>query len=241
MRWTPHIAVLLAVSVLLPYAGAQQFDVASVKPGDPASHAQIVRPSPGRYDAENLTLLSLILGAYQLNQNQLIGGPNWMTSSGWDIEARFPVAVTDELKRQMMQTLLAERFGLVVHRETRTMQTYRLSVAKSGSKLKETSTPEGNMSAGPRMIRYASATMAELARQLSSYLERQVIDATELTGHYEVNLKFVPVDAGTSADATESGPTIFTALQEQLGLKLDATRGPVDVLVIDKVEKPQGN
>lgn len=219
-----------------------QFDVVSVKPGDPSSHGQMVNtPHPGLYQARNLTLLSLVLGAYRIDQTQLIGGPNWLTSAGWDIEARFPASTTDEQRREMMQSLLAERFGLVVHRETRTLPIYKLVVAKGGAKLAEVSEENGGMSAGPRMIRYAAATMAELASQLSSYLGHQVFDATELKGHYKVDLKFAPVDTGAAADAPESGATIFTALQEQLGLKVDSTRGPVEVLVIDKAEKPQEN
>jgi uncharacterized protein (TIGR03435 family) len=97
------------------------------------------------------------------------------------------------------------------------------------------------MSAGRRMIHYTSATMTQLANQLSSYLERQVIDTTELKSHYEIDLRFVPVDSGAFPDATDTGPTIFTAIQEQLGLKLDSTRGMMEVVVIDKADKPSGN
>ncbi len=218
-----------------------EFDVASVKPGDPSSHGQMVRSPPGRYEAHNLTLLSLVLGAYKLNPAQLIGGPSWLTSAGWDIEATFPVNSTNEQKSQMMQSLLAERFGLVTHRETRNLPIYSLTVGKDGSKLKETTDPAGSMSAGPRMIRYTSVSMDELAGQLSSYLERQVKDNTGLKGRYVIDLKFAPVDTSAASGATESGPTIFTALQEQAGLQLTSTRGPVEVLVIDKAEKPSAN
>lgn len=217
-----------------------EFDVASVKPGDPSVHGQMVRSATGRYEAHNLTLLSLVLGAYQLNPNQLIGGPNWLTSSGWDITATFPPASTDDQKREMMRNLLADRFALTGHRETRELPIYTLSVARGGPKMKEAPDAQGTMSAGPRMIRYSSATMSELAGQLSSYLEKQVVDKTSLPGRYAIDLKFIPVQAGAS-DNTEGGPTIFTALQERLGLKVDSTRGPVEVLVIDKAEKPSGN
>jgi uncharacterized protein (TIGR03435 family) len=244
--WTAPIIASLAILTLLPRAGAQQpgapqFDVASVKPGDPSSHGQMAQQSPGRYEARNLTLLSLVLGAYQINADQLIGGPSWLTSPGWDIDATFPVSTSNEQRQQMMQALLMERFGLVVHRETRTLPTYQLSVAKGGPKLKAATATVAGMSAGPRMIRYNSATMSELAKQLSSYLERQVIDKTELKGQFEIDLKFIPVDSPTSPDTADTLPTIFTALQEQLGLKLDATHGPVEVIVIDKVDKPSAN
>lgn len=240
------IVATLAVLALLPRAGAQQssdsqFDVVSVKPGDPASHGQMVRSGPGRYEAHNLTLLSFILGAYRINADQLVGGPNWVTSAGWDIIATYPVSATDEQRQHMMQALLTERFGLVVHRETRTLPIYQILRAKGGPKLKAATITGGGMSAGPRMIRYSSATLPELANQLSSYLGRQVIDKTELKGQFEIDLRFMPVDSPTSPDATETLPTIFTALQEQLGLKLDATHGPVEVIVVDKVDKPSAN
>lgn len=246
MRLNPSIIALLTVLAPVPHATAQQsnepqFDVASVKPGDPSSHGQIVRPSPGRYEARNLTLLSLILSAYQINHGQLIGGPNWLTSAGWDIDATFPVSATYEQQHRMMQALLADRFGLSVHRETRSLPIYHLSVAKGGPRLKAAATTNGAMSAGPRMIRYDSATMMEFAHQLSSYLGQQVIDKTELKGQFEIDLTFMPVDSLTSPDASPTLPTIFTALQEQAGLKLDATHGPVEVIVIDKVDKPSAN
>jgi uncharacterized protein (TIGR03435 family) len=139
---------------------------------------------------------------------------------------------------QMMQSMLADRFGLVVHRETRTVPVYDLTVARSGIKL-----PVGDgrvgMSAGPRLIRYGSGTMAELASQLSSYLGRHVVDRTGLTGQYAISLSFAPVDpSAAGGDAQDSAPSIFAALQEQAGLKLESARGPVEILVIDHAERP---
>jgi len=241
----PRLLFALII-VTLPLLRSQQpkgpeFEVVSVKPGDPSTHGQMVRRPPGRYEAHNLTLLSLVLGAYNINATQLIGGPNWLTSVGWDIEGTFPAASTDEQTRQMMQSMLADRFGLVAHRETRSLPIYSLVVSKQGSKLKKATDPTGGMSAGPRMIRYSSVSMTELAGQLSSYLERQVIDDTGLTGLYVIDLRFAPVETSASSGAAESGPTLFTALQEQAGLQLVSTRGPVEVLVIDKAEKPSAN
>ena len=212
------LPAVFGILALAQQPASPQFEAASVKPGDPSIHGQMVRTPPGRYEAHNLTLLSLLLGAYRLNPSQLIGGPAWMSSAGWDIEAEYPVSSTTAQVNQMLQSLLAERFGLVIHHETRSLPIYELTVAKGGNKLKETGAPEGSMSAGPRMIRYSSATMGDLASQLSSYLQRQVTDKTGLTGHYEIRLSFVPVEQNASPDANESGPTIFTALQEQSGL-----------------------
>lgn len=137
----------------------------------------------------------------------------------------------------MMQAMLADRFRLAIHRETRTLPVYALIVGKSGIKLHE-GDGRGGMSAGPRLIRYGSGTMGELAGQLSGYLGRQVIDRTSLTGQYAIDLSFASVDPGAAAG--DAGPSIFQALQEA-GLKLESTRGPVETLVIDHAEKPTSN
>ena len=114
---------------------------------------------------------------------------------------------------------------------------YTLVVATGGVKL-QAGDGQGSMSAGDRFIRYNSGTMYGLASQLSSYLGREVIDKTGLTGEYAINLRFVPTDPG---DAASDAPSIFQALQDQAGLRLDAARGPVEVLVVDRAEKPAPN
>ncbi|HKD09228.1 MAG TPA: TIGR03435 family protein [Bryobacteraceae bacterium] len=174
-----------------------------------------------------------------MNREQIIGVSGWMETEGWDIDARFPAGSSPAQAPQMMQAMLADRFRLVTHRETRTMPVYALTVAKSGLKLHEGSSSRG-MSAGQRLIRYGAGTMDELASQLSGYLGRHVTDRTGLTGRYAIDLSFAPVDlSARAADAAQDlGPSIFQALQEQAGLKLESTKGPVEVLVIDHAEKP---
>lgn len=141
----------------------------------------------------------------------------------------------------MMQAMLADRFQLRTHQETRTLSIYILTVAKKGMKLRQ-GDGRGGMSAGPRIIRYNSGTTAELASQLSGYLGRQVVDRTGSTGQYFINLSFAPVDPEAPRDgAQDAAPSIFQALEDQAGLKLESTKGPVEVLVIDRAEKPTPN
>jgi len=219
-----------------------EFEAVSIKPADPAAPAHVAQQTAGGFRGRNLRLFELIMGAWRLNRDQIIGGPGWMETAGWDIDARFPAGSSPAQAPQMMQAMLADRFRLATHRETRTMPVYALTVAKSGLKLHEGDGVRG-MSAGPRLIRYGAGTMDELAGQLSSYLGRHVINRTGLTGRYAIDLSFAPVDLTASAGdaAQDLGPSIFQALQEQAGLKLESTKGPVEVLVIDHAEKPEPN
>lgn len=219
-------------------AAKVEFEVVSIKPADPAVLAHMTQGTPGGFRGRNLRLFELIMGAWRLHRFQIIGGPNWLGTAGWDIDAKFPAGKGSAESSQMMQAMLADRFHLVTHQETRILPVYALTVAKGGIRLPE-GDGRGGMSAGPRLIRYASGTMRELAGQLSSYLEREVIDQTGLTGQYAISLSFAPVDPGASADDT--APSIFQALEEQAGLKLESTKGPVEILVIDHAEKPTPN
>jgi uncharacterized protein (TIGR03435 family) len=223
------------------------FEVASVKPADLAlssnGGAHSNKVSPGRVEAHNLYLRDLVRWAFQLNDNQVAGGPAWMATSGWDIEAKLPAGAPLTQVPQMMQALLAERFQLVHHRESRMLPVYELIVAKGGSKLKEAGSIEGGMSAYPTRIKYTAGTMTELASQLTSYLQRQVLDKTDLKGRYDIDLRFAPVDPDPSVEsaAKENQASIFTAIQQQLGLQLKATKGPVEVVVVDSAARPAGN
>jgi uncharacterized protein (TIGR03435 family) len=182
------------------------------------------------------------MSAFRVNENQIVGGPKWLDSASWDIDATYAGANQGQFPL-MLQAMLADRFHLVFHRETRTLSVYLLEVAKNGPKVKESTATTDGMSAGQRMIKYNRATMRELADQLSSYFGRQVLDRTELRGQYEIDLKFAPVNANPSIEAAqaESLPSIFSALEEQLGLRLRSGNGPVEVLVIDRAEKPSEN
>jgi uncharacterized protein (TIGR03435 family) len=232
----------MAVSITLvaqQQLGKIEFEVVSIKPADPNAPGHVVQQSPGRFRGQNLRLFELIMSAWHLNRDQLIGGPNWLETAGWDIDARLPAGANPAELPQMMQSMLADRFRLATHREIRALAVYALTVVKSGIKL-HLGDGRGGMSAGPRLIRYGSGTMGELAGQLSSYLHREVIDRTGITGQYAINLSFAPVDLNASVGdgVQDSAPSIFQALQDQAGLKLESAKGPVEVLIIDHAERP---
>ena len=235
------IAISIALAAQPPPANLE-FEVVSIKPADPAAPARMAQQTAGGFRGRNLRLFELIMSAWHLNRDQIVGGPKWLETADWDIDARFPSGASPAQAPQMMQAMLADRFRLVSHRETRTLPVYALTVAKGGIKLHE-GDGRGGLSAGPRLIRYGAGTMGELAGQLSSYLGRYVIDRTGITGEYAINLSFAPVDpCATAGDAAQDfAPSIFQALQEQAGLKLESTKGPVEVLVIDHAEKATQN
>jgi uncharacterized protein (TIGR03435 family) len=231
------IAISTALAAEKP-PGSVEFEVVSIKPADPAAPAHMGQQTPAGFRGRNLRLFELIMSAWHLTRDQIIGGPNWLETAGWDIDARFPVGTDPAQAPQMMQSMLSDRFHLVTHRETRILPIYALTVAKGGPKLQQ-GDGRGGMSAGPRLIRYSSGSMGELAGQLSSYIGRYVTDRTGMTGKYAISLSFAPVDPGASTD--DAAPSIFQALQEQAGLKLQSTRGPVEVMVIDHAERPEPN
>jgi uncharacterized protein (TIGR03435 family) len=248
--------VLLLAALTATYAQTPAFEVASIKPSDPAGTIAI-RRSGHRIATTNTSLLFLITWAYDLHSDLVYGKPAWLDSVRYDIiaarpqddrpaPARLPGQPT-ELQR-MMQVLLAERFRLVVHRETRDLTLYALLVANGGPRvqLKEAPAVMGqtpfHMPGRGRLIgEQVSAEM--LAKVLSGQLDRSVQDHTGLKGVFDFKLEWEP-DAGSirpdgappTADPN-AGPTLFTALQEQLGLKLETRKGPVEVLVVDHIER----
>ena len=244
--------VLMMGLVLIRVGDAQadapkvEYEVVSIKPSNPdlsqGGGARMTKNSKGRWEARNIRLKELLMSAFRVNEKQIVGGPKWLDSASWDIDATYADGNQGQFP-QMLQAMLADRFHLVFHRETRTLSVYLLEVAKGGPKLKESTATTASMSAGQRMIKYNRATMSELADQLSSYFGRQVLDRTELKGQYEINLRFAPVDANPSVEAAqaETLPSIFSAIQEQLGLRLRAGNGPVGVVVIDRAERPSEN
>jgi uncharacterized protein (TIGR03435 family) len=184
--------------------------------------------------------------AYQVMPVQVSGGPDWVGSAGFDIEAK-PAGSSPDRKqfRQMIQTLLADRFQLKFHMETKQLPIYELVVVKRGAKLTEDKSE--SLEVGMRNLRGElqgdKATMPMLAGSLTRVLQRQVVDQTGLKGAYSFRLRFLPDQVRRDdREAPDSdGASIFTALQEQLGLSLKASRGPVEVLVIDSAEKPSAN
>ena len=216
--------------------------------------------SANEFAARNHTVKTLIAAAYELNPQAILAGPAWVESDRYDIVARTPGGVRPTLNEQMsmLRKLLSDRFGLAFHREEKQMRVYALTVAKGGSKLKEsTFSPDASPQGPPPLIFVVSpqlvklpgryATVAEFASVLQrAALENPVLDRTGLSGRYDFDLEFTPdetVFGGALGRGTDDStkPNLFTAIQQQLGLRLEATKGPVQALVIDHVGRPSEN
>jgi uncharacterized protein (TIGR03435 family) len=263
-------AVLSAQTPSPAPAAMPAFEVASVKRNASGStnYRTSTLPANRTYVATNATVRQIILSVYRLRPYQLIGGPPWLDTDRFDISAKAPENATASDLLLMVHTLLADRFKLVTHRETREQSIYALVLARNDSRLgpqlrPSTSTcpaPPGaatlpaqpsqrpvcgiTMSAAKGTLLGGGRTMAELAAALAMFaIDRPIVDRTGLSGRFEIDLEWAPQvlqsAAPDSGAATASdGPSIFTALTSQLGLRLQSTRGPVEVLVIGRVESP---
>jgi uncharacterized protein (TIGR03435 family) len=242
---------ICVVSASLAFGQTPAFEVAAVKPSDPTSTVAIHR-SGYHLATVNTSLLFLITWAYDMHRDRIYGQPGWLDSvhydivanaPGWDLRAhRQPGELTP--LQQMMQALLAERFNLALHRETRGLPIYALVVAKSGPKFRLREAPEifgQNPFAGSGRGRLVGTEVnAEmLAKVLCDAAGRSVQDQTGLKGVFDFKLDWEPdeLSAGPEGVAGRTGASLFTAIQEQLGLKLEARRGPVEVLVIDHIDR----
>jgi uncharacterized protein (TIGR03435 family) len=259
----------LCLPVLLIAQTPLAFDVASIKPNTSGEARQGVRfyPPSDRVVVTNMTLRGLIRNAYQLQDDEVAGGPSWLDSDHFDIVAAGDGNHSPQDKWLMLRVLLLERFKLAVHKETRELPVYALVVAKSGTlgpKLQHvdpdcspprTPPPQGPpdrnrpnqcgaLFAGPGTVSFRGVLMTDLARfGLASQVGRIVVDRTGLAGRFDLDLEFNQTTSLKAspevADASgDSAPSIFTALQEQLGLKLQSEKGPVEVLVVDHAEHP---
>jgi uncharacterized protein (TIGR03435 family) len=242
MTWTVRTAVA-AVLAMTAHAQRQpaaraEFEVVSVKPADPAANGNSWGATPGRFQARNFTLKGLLLTAYHLNEYQLEGGPKWMDSAGFNIDAKLPAGAPMDQAPLMIQAMLADRFKLEFHHETKTRPEYALVIAKGGPKLQAAHEDDrdhtGSATFAHRLQIGCVGPISGLADMLISAIGAPVLDRTNLKGRYKVTLTFAPL-------ADDPAPTVFAALQEQLGLRLEAIKGPVDVLVIDRVEMPTEN
>jgi uncharacterized protein (TIGR03435 family) len=233
------------MSIALVPLGAQngtavgpQFEVASIKPGAPgAPGPTIYNPSRERFAIDSITTKALIAYAYDVREFQVSGGPSWVGSEEYNIVAKPQGEASNERILAMARSLLAERFKLTLRHESKEMPVLALTVAKGGARLHPSETTGGPEIRGGRGRLVArKVTMGMLAAQLAGrVLGRAVLDRTEIAGEFDVNLEWTP------DERPDPGPSIFTALQEQLGLKLETLKGVVDVLVIDHVERPSAN
>ena len=236
------------------------FDVATIKPNDSGATSMQGLGFGGRSFMTRATSLSdLISFAYEVQKKQISGGPDWADRDRFDISAvpDAPGAPNVIQMRTMLKKLLVDRFGLKFHEEKREMSAFVLTVAKSGPKLKETETKANGPGFGFRpqpggiLIPVINSDMRDFAMFLQSFLlDRPVVNETALTGKYDFSLKFTPDDTmfnghppqlPTKTDTTEVEPSLFEAIQQQIGLKLDAQKTQVTVIAIDHVEKPTAN
>ena len=192
-------------------------------------------------------LLDFVAWAYNLQRPMVSGGPEWARSVAFDIEAKaedLSTATYAQL-RSMFQTLLADRFHLAFHRETRDAQGYLLAIAKGGAKLKEAPKDGATSAVQTRSsASYRNFGIAQLVLFLSTITGRPVIDRTGLTRRYDLELKWTPSELEGARDATadsQPGPSLFTALQEQLGLRLESSRVPAEYLIVDGADMPTSN
>jgi uncharacterized protein (TIGR03435 family) len=297
----------LTVSASMAQQPGPSFDVASVKPAAPIVGGRMMvrmqggpgSPDPGQITYTNVALKNVLTIAYNVRSYQ-ISGPSWLDSERFDIMAKIPKDTSKEDFQLMLQNLLAERFKLKLHRESKDMPIYALVVGKNGVKMKETpkeekpaqdmaGAPNANTFAGPPEIKTGKDGMpvmprggmggrggmimmgmggkmklagskqqvTAIAEMLSNQLGRPVVDQTGLTANYDYELEFAPDEstrmpgmmgampppppdgggAGAPSAPEGSGPSLMTALQEQLGLKLESKKGPVALLVVDSMEK----
>ena len=247
------------------------FEVASIKPDKSGTQMIMFRLTPDGINVTNTPLKMLVQQAYGVEENQVIGLPNGLSSERYDVEAKVDSSEVAKLhdldphqRTRMLQPVLAERFQLKVHRETRNLPVYELVLAKGGPKFHEAKSgdtypngikgPDGHSGPGLMWLQDGRLTcqavgMTELTRILSQRLGHNVLDKTGLTGKYDLAMEWPPEDrpgpmseGGEGGNAAESsGPSIFTVIQEQLGLKLESHKTAVEVLVIDHVEAPSAN
>jgi len=267
-------------------ATTPSFEVASIKLNRGDNNGQFLHflNDPGRFNRSNITAKALIEFAYHVRPFQISGGPSWINSARYDIQAKVDDSVASQLEklpqeermeqfRLMLRSLLADRFELKLIHQTKVMPVYALVVAKGGAKLNPTTVdltqpPSPNATAqrpgammtmsvdGPEKLRVRAMRITNLADFLGGQPDlggRLVLDETGLKGHYDFTLEWAPeASAPILGDSTAqntsnrpllnvSGPSLFTAIQEQLGLKLEPQKGPVEILVIDHIERPSEN
>jgi len=282
------VVVVIAIATAVPLASqtppAQKpsFEVATIKPNGSADGRVGISRQPGGRLVVTAAPLKLLIGFAYIHQDfRIFGGPSWIATDQWNIEAKAeegsvgqPTSTPDpsvpDPMTLMLQSLLEHRFQLKAHRETKELPVYQLVVSKSGPKFKlsEDQTPPGSPGQGGRapsrsgpvprggmrlgrgVIEGNGVTLANLIGLLSLQLGQVVIDKTELKSLYDFKLDWTPaiglerVAPGAlelTLPPPDSGPSLFTAIQEQLGLKLESAKGPVEVFVIDSVQKPSEN
>ena len=259
------VFVSTAAAQQTPPAKGAEYEVVSVRPTGDKTGNMMISPKLDGYSATGATVKFMIMDAYGLKNQDLISGlPRWASDDRFDVQARMDAEMIEAQKRltpkerysahrAMVQALLADRFQLKVHMDEKEMPAYALVQSKGGFKLKKPESedfeksgaklPDGTRG-GMLMYRHDSITgqmvsIDALAQNLGMNLHRRVIDRSGIIGAYDFTLKFAPEDAPTGG--VEAAPSLFTALEEQLGLKLESIRAKIETVVVDRVEHPTAN
>jgi uncharacterized protein (TIGR03435 family) len=243
-------AIIVTGVALGQPAGKAAFETASVRLSNPAKPESFWSVSPGRLSVTNMSLKSLVMAFYKVKQYQVAGGPRWLDTDRFDIQAKLanqPAGTSprssDAAARLMSaaQSLLAERFQLEFHEESRQVSGYALVVAKTGPKLRASEGDgSSNVKTGRGTLRAAGLSMERFASSLSTILDAPVVDSTGLTAGYDFTLEWRP-DMAADVNEGLGQPSLYTALQERLGLKLESRKVPVRILIIDRAERPAEN
>lgn len=219
-------------------AFGQSFEVASIKPAQPSTDGRLHvwrNVDQTRLSYLNVSLHDMMKDAFHVQDEQIVG-PDWLATERFDVTARIPDGARSHIP-EMLAALMVERFGLSFHRETKDMARYSLGLAKGGLKLQKADSPHGLTSNTGRACNHADGqvTMTALTDFLSQQLRRPVADNTGLEDAYRVSLEWAGESAGN--DAETCGPSLTTAVQEQLGLNLSVQKGPVEILVVDRAAR----
>ncbi len=264
LRFNLRRSIMLALAIWACYSHAQNsrisqvFEVATIKPVEPNAKAAryIVMQGNNRFVTKYYTLKLLIAAAYDLSPKVISGGPAWLESDHFDIVALTPgdARPTREEQMTMLRALLADRFKLEFHRERKSFSIYELDVAKNGARLKHSTAPESDPAAlistvYPDHIHLPArnASMAEFASLLQrAVLDRPVVDKTGLTGKYDFDLDWAPDETQFGGEVAvaptdAASPPFFLAIEQELGLHLQARRGPAEALVVDSAQLPSAN
>lgn len=233
---------------MMPANVDPDWEVVTVRPGDPYAKSDRIHLRGNHVTLENETVESLVMSSYNLQKNQIAGVQEWVREERWTVDGLADADGEPNAKQlqAMVRKVLSARFELQLHHEQREMPVYALTVIKGGPRLTANpSDPDGLMDQenhggnGWRMDTFKNTSMTDLVSFLRFRVDRPIVDQTGLKGRYDLQLKWTPNEI--EATTPDAPPGLFTAIQEQLGLKLEPTRAPAEVLVIDKVEKPGAN
>ena len=251
MRAVALTAMAIAFSAAVPAQSPGTFDAASIRVNRSGSGmTRTGTPPGGGYTAQNATLRALIVDAYQVPESRIRGGPSWVGSEYFDINAKSS-ATQPELVAAMLRALLADRFQLVTRIDPLEVDGYRLVIAREGLRLKRNDTADcrppcgGTSASAAGQLTSRKVPLSRFARTLGSIIGWPVVDGTGLHGEFDIDLDWAPEAAQFGGKGREnpddSRPSLFTALQEQAGLRLAKTRTSVDVLTIDSAARPSEN